>query len=233
MNNRKFPSRFIPTSYELTKKYGALAARVYGQVWLYEGGSDGVCRATIERIARDLDASYSVVQRALSALCSDGYLLDLTPGVRNKPHAYKTTSKLEEETTQYKLPSARYFLPTSLPIHSVKSTDEEKREIEERESRSSNTEEQRPAGKELTGDESNVLGRLETALGYKIVWKQNRSKHAKFLLAEESNGYSVEEFTKNLPDERRAKVARFEEDLPEDWKRYGRLRSVAHYIEGV
>lgn len=172
---------------------------------------------------------YSSVQRAVAILCQGGYLLDRTPGLRNRPHLYQTTDKLREETSRSPVPSTRSPVPTE----SFTSTDEDIKNRLREENESLLHSEQSPAVEKMTERESRILDRLEKALGYKIIWKRNRSNHAKFLLAEESNGYSVETFTENLPDGRRAKVARFEEDLPADWERYGRLRSVAHYLEGV
>jgi len=61
--------------------------------------STGTCTASLERIAGELGISYKTVQRHVKALVTDGYLEDLTPNLRNRPHQYRDTGKAGVKVT--------------------------------------------------------------------------------------------------------------------------------------
>jgi DNA-binding Lrp family transcriptional regulator len=86
---------FTPILDSLIKKYSLVTASVYGIVWRYAQMEDKTCKASLEKIGARLDLSGKTVERHIKKLCADGYLTDLTPGVRNKPHVYAITRKAE------------------------------------------------------------------------------------------------------------------------------------------
>jgi hypothetical protein len=65
-----------------------ITALVFGRIWQYCGMSDGVCRATIERLADDLEVSSATIMRHIEILEKFGYIFDRTPERRNRPHEY-------------------------------------------------------------------------------------------------------------------------------------------------
>lgn len=87
-------SGFTPCPDMLIEKYGHTAALIWGKIWRYEQMSDGVCRAAVLRLASDLGLTDKTIAKHIAALEADGYVKDKTPNVRNVPHIYKTTPKL-------------------------------------------------------------------------------------------------------------------------------------------
>jgi hypothetical protein len=87
-------SGFTPAPDILIQKYGYVPALVWGRVWRYTQGSDGICRAKLSTIAGELGMSVRNVIRELDLLCEGGYLKDTTPELRNKPHIYADTGKI-------------------------------------------------------------------------------------------------------------------------------------------
>jgi hypothetical protein len=86
---------FTPLLDTLVQKYGVGIASVYGIIWRYSQMDDKVCRASMQKMADRLNVSAKTIERHAKTLCQDGYLEDLTPGVKNKPHIYITTNKAE------------------------------------------------------------------------------------------------------------------------------------------
>lgn len=86
---------FTPVIDALAKELGLIPAAVYGVVWRYCQMRDGVCRAGLEALGAALGLHPATVLRHLKALCRAGYLEDLTPHLRNKPHIYRDTGRLK------------------------------------------------------------------------------------------------------------------------------------------
>jgi len=84
---------FTPLIDSIVKEYGVLTAAVFGRVWRYCQMETGVCQASVEKIAGELDLSVRTIIRHLDVLVEGGYLVDNTPGLRNKPHTYSDTGK--------------------------------------------------------------------------------------------------------------------------------------------
>jgi DNA-binding Lrp family transcriptional regulator len=78
----------------LIRAYGLSVAAVFGRMWRYCQMSDNVCKASQETIATDLGLSRMTVSQHIATLVRDGYLADLTPDVRNRPHIYADTGKV-------------------------------------------------------------------------------------------------------------------------------------------
>jgi DnaD/phage-associated family protein len=87
-------SGFTPAPDVLIKEYSFVTALVWGRIWRYCQGRDGICRAKLETIAGELGMSMRTIIRHIEPLVEDGYLLDTTPDLRNKPHIYADTFKI-------------------------------------------------------------------------------------------------------------------------------------------
>jgi len=84
---------FTPVIDEIAKEYGLVRSAVFGTVWRYCQMKDGVCKASMSTIAEHLGIDRATVLRHAQALCDSGYLKDLSPDLKNKPHIYKDTGK--------------------------------------------------------------------------------------------------------------------------------------------
>lgn len=89
-------SGFIPVFEVVLHHYkDYMTALVFGRMWQYCGMSDGVCKASLERIGKDIEVSAVTVMRHAEKLVADGYLIDTTPNRRNAPHVYMDGRKVE------------------------------------------------------------------------------------------------------------------------------------------
>ena len=84
---------FTPVIDVLAQELGLMTAVVYGIVWRYCQMEDKVCKASRERIAEHAGISIKTVERHLEKLCGAGYLKDLTPDRKHKPHIYADAGK--------------------------------------------------------------------------------------------------------------------------------------------
>lgn len=89
----KLTQEFTPVIDKLADKYGLVRAAVFGTVWRWCEMEDRVCKASLTKIAKRLGINKSTLLRHIKVLCEDGYLEDLTPDLRNKPHTYRDTGK--------------------------------------------------------------------------------------------------------------------------------------------
>jgi DNA-binding Lrp family transcriptional regulator len=88
---------FIPVIEVLTEEMGLIASAVYGLVWRYCQGDKGLCYASLAKMGKQLGVNPATVQRHLKTLCEQGYIKDLTPDLRNKPHTYRDMGKAKIE----------------------------------------------------------------------------------------------------------------------------------------
>jgi hypothetical protein len=89
-------SGFIPVFEVVLHAYkDYMTALVFGRMWQYCNMSDGVCKASLERIGNDLEVSAVTVMRHAEKLVADGYLIDTTPDRRNAPHEYLDGRRVE------------------------------------------------------------------------------------------------------------------------------------------
>jgi DnaD/phage-associated family protein len=85
-------SGFYPLFEVLLERYGDLITpSVFGVVWRFCQMKDGVCKASLRKMAEILNVDAATFMRRLQVLCDDGYLIDTTPDARNKPHIYADT----------------------------------------------------------------------------------------------------------------------------------------------
>jgi DNA-binding Lrp family transcriptional regulator len=88
-------SGFTPLFDAVIEKYqDETRAAVHGAVWRYCQMEDGVCKASLNKIAERVGVDVSTVSRHMESLVADGYFVDLTPDLRNRPHVYAETGKV-------------------------------------------------------------------------------------------------------------------------------------------
>lgn len=88
-------SGFYPLFEVLLDRYGDLITpAVFGVAWRFCQMEDGVCKASLRTMAGILNISEATVMRRLEILCAGGYLKDLTPDLKHKPHIYADTGKV-------------------------------------------------------------------------------------------------------------------------------------------
>ncbi len=84
---------FTPVIDVVVEDVGLVAAAVYGAVWRFSQMQDGVCRASLETIAARVGVNRWTALRHIKALVQAGYLRDLTPDEKGRPHRYADTGK--------------------------------------------------------------------------------------------------------------------------------------------
>jgi DNA-binding Lrp family transcriptional regulator len=84
---------FTPVIDHMAEELGLMSAAVFGRAWRFCQMSDGVCRASLDKITEGLGIDRATVMRHLDKLCEAGYLVDMTPDLRNVPHTYADTGK--------------------------------------------------------------------------------------------------------------------------------------------
>lgn len=82
---------------EIKKEYGPVTAIVWGELFRFCQMYDSVCNASLDTIAKVSGLSKRAVITHLQILCENGYAIDETPSLRNKPHTYRITSKVKIE----------------------------------------------------------------------------------------------------------------------------------------
>lgn len=85
---------FTPVIDVLAGELGGIAALVYGVVWRFCQMRDGICRASMETLAKRVGLNRATVLKHIKRLCEAGYLEDTTPDRRNVPHVYRDTGKV-------------------------------------------------------------------------------------------------------------------------------------------
>lgn len=63
--------------------------------------ADGVCNASILRLAGELGLSSNTLLQNIAKLEEGGYIKDLTPTLRNKPHTYVDTGKINMKSSLF------------------------------------------------------------------------------------------------------------------------------------
>jgi DnaD/phage-associated family protein len=69
-------------------------AAVFGAIWRFCQLEDGVCKASLETISQSIGVDKVTVMRHAKTLCTDGFLKDLTPDLKNRPHIYAETGRV-------------------------------------------------------------------------------------------------------------------------------------------
>lgn len=87
-------SGFTPCPDVLVESYSLTTALVWGKVWRYSNMLDGVFRASLLRVADEINVTPKTLAKHIKILERDQYIRDTTPHVRNKPHVYVDTGKL-------------------------------------------------------------------------------------------------------------------------------------------
>ncbi|HEY6018615.1 MAG TPA: hypothetical protein VIY48_01620 [Candidatus Paceibacterota bacterium] len=88
-------SGFVPMFDAVVEQYhDHTRAAVHGAVWRFCQMDDGVCKASLETIGSWIGVNKATVQRHMEVLVADGYFVDLTPELVNRPHVYTETGKV-------------------------------------------------------------------------------------------------------------------------------------------
>jgi hypothetical protein len=85
---------FFPVIKSLAKETSPLTALLFGVVWSYCGMKNGVCTASLETIAKEINVSKSTAFDHIKILISKGYLEDRTPDAIRRTHVLADTGKL-------------------------------------------------------------------------------------------------------------------------------------------
>ena len=96
MSDNKYAWNFSPAPDILLTLFDPYTALVYGKIARFSMMKDRVCKASIGRIAQELGMSEDTVQRRIQSLEDKRLIEDLTPDLRNFPHEYKLTSRLDK-----------------------------------------------------------------------------------------------------------------------------------------
>jgi hypothetical protein len=84
---------FTPVIDSIVKDTSLITANVFGRIWRYCQMKDGVCKASLRVIGEGLGLDATTILTHAKILCNKGYLIDLTPSLRNHPHTYADTGK--------------------------------------------------------------------------------------------------------------------------------------------
>lgn len=84
---------FTPVIDSIVEDLGLMSAVVFGRIWRYCQMDDKVCKASLEKIGEGIGVDRATAMRHAKELCDAGYLKDLTPDLRNRPHVYADTGK--------------------------------------------------------------------------------------------------------------------------------------------
>jgi hypothetical protein len=108
--NTTFPDNWTPAFDRIVQQHGLTTAAVFGVVWRYCQMKDGICKASIATLAARLNVNRLTIIHHLDILTAAGYLKDLSPNLRNRPHIYTYTGKF-----RLPVPAAVYPTDTSQP----------------------------------------------------------------------------------------------------------------------
>jgi DNA-binding transcriptional regulator YhcF (GntR family) len=76
-----------PTIFGLVDYGFSLTERaIYGQIWRYSQFSEGHCTVTMETFAKNIGVSKKTIVRALARLEERGWVINLTPQLKNQSH---------------------------------------------------------------------------------------------------------------------------------------------------
>jgi DNA-binding Lrp family transcriptional regulator len=84
---------FTPVIDTLVAEVGLMPAVVFGRMWRFCQGDRNECFASLSKISEDIGVDPATVMRHAKLLVENGYLEDVTPNLRNKPHTYRDTGK--------------------------------------------------------------------------------------------------------------------------------------------
>jgi hypothetical protein len=84
---------FTPIIDDVMKDTSLITAVVFGGLWRYCQMKNGVCQATLDKIADRVGLSRQAVIEHIKTLETAGYIEDITPNLRNRPHTYRDTGK--------------------------------------------------------------------------------------------------------------------------------------------
>jgi len=84
---------WIPCIESIAEHYDIATAMVFGVIWRFGNMHLGICDAALDKIAKYAHVSRSTAKRKLRLLEDNGFIVDMTPSERHRPHYYKDTGK--------------------------------------------------------------------------------------------------------------------------------------------
>jgi DNA-binding Lrp family transcriptional regulator len=84
---------FTPVIDSVVRDTSLTTAVVFGRVWRFCQMKNGVCQASLEKIAEGIGISIPTLMVHIKRLEEGKYLEDTTPNLRNRPHTYRDTGK--------------------------------------------------------------------------------------------------------------------------------------------
>ena len=87
-------SGWTPIFDHISKQYSPMVSVVYGIIWRYSQMRDGVCKLGQEKMGELLGVSTSTIQRGITILEKDGYIVCVGKP-QGHPNEYVTTDKLD------------------------------------------------------------------------------------------------------------------------------------------
>lgn len=96
MSDRTYAWNFSPAPDILLALSDPYTALVYGKIARFSMMKDRVCKASIGRIAQELGISEDTVHSRIQILKDKRLIEDLTPDLRNVPHKYQLTNRLDK-----------------------------------------------------------------------------------------------------------------------------------------
>jgi len=223
----------------IVKDVGLMSAVVFGRMWRFCQMEDGVCKASLEKISEEIGIDRATVMRHAKDLCDAGYLKDLTPDLRNRPHVYADTGKASLEISITVAESNTTVAERNVTVaesklnkdskkeEKIKTLSERKKEAEERKAK------QRAAKGDIVDlfiqvspalqEQTLMRQRVENALHRNLDWDSARSPwngyEKKLVRREKENGQTIEGFMEwfNSDEFRKKGVIYLNPTKIEDW----------------
>jgi len=210
-------SGFTPAPDKLIELYGYVTALVWGRIWRYCQMKGGVCFASLGKIAEEIGMSERTIIRHVDPLVKDGFLKDMTPSLKNKPHIYADTGKLKirigVEATMTESHSAMTESQSEGDRESVEESNKKEKQEEYKPDRNSAKEriaKQRASKGDFmdflveNGEETQLINdmriRVESATGLALIreWDKTRSPWNGYenvlIKREKETGQTIEKF---------------------------------------
>lgn len=111
LDENKIPKgiTFTPIFDHLVNQLGVTKSSILGVIWRYSQMKERLCRASQESISKRLGLSRQTVNKHLSELINEGYIVDLSPNLKNRPHLFKLTEKIFEKGVQNQMEGEKLF----------------------------------------------------------------------------------------------------------------------------
>lgn len=106
---------FFKTFYELPQMTTPVMAQVFGAIFRFCEMRENICRASKETLSQLTGYNRKTIRENINKLIDGGWIIDLTPDERYKPHKYTITESARDfiETSGTLAPDSGTFAPMS------------------------------------------------------------------------------------------------------------------------